>query len=93
MQNLNIAVNDRVWPDFDVGQMSNWGMGYRVLRDAESCIPPAGTHKSWSRLLKIPKAESAGRMFFSRGTTTYYDWIIWLKSEVRHVLFVPSVAS
>ena len=34
------------------------------------------THKSWSRLLKIPKAESAGRMFFSRGTTTNYDRII-----------------
>ena len=32
MQNLNIAVNDRVWPDFDVGRMSNWGMGYMPLK-------------------------------------------------------------
>ena len=30
--NLNIAVNDRVWPDFDVGRMSNWGMGYMRLK-------------------------------------------------------------
>ena len=30
--NLNIAVNDRVWPDFDVGRMSNWGMGYILLK-------------------------------------------------------------
>ena len=59
--------------------------GRRILRP--------GTHKSGSGLLKIPKAESAGPMFFSRGTTTYYDRIIWLKSKVRHVLFVPSVAS
>ena len=28
MQNLNIAVNDRVWPNFDVGRMSNRGTGY-----------------------------------------------------------------
>ena len=59
--------------------------GRRILRP--------GTHKSWSGLLKISKAESAGRMFFSRGTATNYDRIIWLKSKVRHVLFVPSVAS
>ena len=32
MQNLNIVVNDRVWPAFDVGQMSNWGMGYMPLK-------------------------------------------------------------
>ena len=32
MQNLNIAVNDRVWPDFDVGRMSNWGMGCMPLK-------------------------------------------------------------
>ena len=33
MQNLNlyIAVNERVWLDFDVGRMSNWGMGYMPL--------------------------------------------------------------
>ena len=30
--NLNIAVNDRVWPDFDVGRLSNWGMGYMPLK-------------------------------------------------------------
>ena len=30
MQNLNIAVNDRVWPDFHVGRMSNWGMVYAI---------------------------------------------------------------
>ena len=42
--------------------------GRRILRP--------GTHKSWSGLLKIPKAESTGRMFFSRGTTTNYDRII-----------------
>ena len=30
MQNLNIAVNDRVWLDFDVGRMSNWGMGNTI---------------------------------------------------------------
>ena len=39
--------------------------GRRILRPR--------THKSGSGLLKIPKAESAGRMFFSRGTTTNYD--------------------
>ena len=27
MQNLNIAVND-----FDVGRMSNWGIGYKALK-------------------------------------------------------------
>ena len=59
--------------------------GRRILRP--------GTHKSASGLLKIPKAESAGRMFFSCGTTTNYGRIIWLKSKVRHALFVPSVAS
>ena len=32
MQNSNIAVNDRVWPDFDVGRMSNWGLGYMPLK-------------------------------------------------------------
>ena len=34
MQNLNlkITVDDRVWPDFDVGSMSNWGMGYMPLK-------------------------------------------------------------
>ena len=34
MQNLdlNIAVNDQVWPDFDVGRMSNWGMEYMPLK-------------------------------------------------------------
>ena len=42
--------------------------GRRILRP--------GTHKSASGLLKIPKAESAGRMFFSRGTTTNYGRII-----------------
>ena len=36
--------------------------GCRILRP--------GTHKSGSGLLKNPKAESAGHMFFSRGTTT-----------------------
>ena len=30
--NLNIAVNDQVGPDFDVGRMSNWGMGYMPLK-------------------------------------------------------------
>ena len=30
--NLNIAVNDRLWPDFDVWRMSNWGMGYMPLK-------------------------------------------------------------
>ena len=29
--NLNIAVNDKVWPDFDVGRMSNWGIEYMPL--------------------------------------------------------------
>ena len=61
----------------------------RVLGDAESCVPGRINH---GPDLKIPKAESAGRMFFSRGTTTNYDRIIWLKSKVRNVLFVPSVA-
>ena len=42
--------------------------GRRILRP--------GTHKSGSGLLKIPKAESAGRMFFPRGTTTNYGRII-----------------
>ena len=32
MQNLNIALNDRVWPDFDVWRMSNWGMRYMPLK-------------------------------------------------------------
>ena len=32
MQNLNIAVNDRVWPDFDVRRMSNWGTVYITLK-------------------------------------------------------------
>ena len=50
-------------------------------------------HKSGSGLLKIPKAESAGHMFFSHGMTINYDRILWLKSEVRQVLFVPLVAS
>ena len=30
MQNLNIVVNDRVWSDFDIGRMSNWGIGYAI---------------------------------------------------------------
>ena len=59
--------------------------GRRILR--------TGTHKSGSGLLKIPEAESAGRMFFPRGTTTNYDRIIWLKTKVRHVLYIPLVAS
>ena len=29
--NLNIAINDRVWPDFDVGRISNWGMGVYAI--------------------------------------------------------------
>ena len=70
------------------GKLSKFKQGSRGRR-----ILRPGTHKSWTGLLKIPKAESAGRMFFSRGTTTSYDRIIWLKSKVRHVLFVPSVAS
>ena len=32
MQNLNIAVNDRVWPDFDVRRMSNSEMGNMPLK-------------------------------------------------------------
>ena len=32
MQNSNIAVNDRVWSDFDVGSMSNCWMGYMSLK-------------------------------------------------------------
>ena len=32
MQNLNIAVYNRVWPDFYVWRMSNWGMGYMPLK-------------------------------------------------------------
>ena len=32
MQNSNIAVNDRVWPDFDVRRMSSWGIGYMPLK-------------------------------------------------------------
>ena len=42
--------------------------GRRILRP--------GTHKSGSVLLKIPKAESAGRMFFSCGTPTNCGRII-----------------
>ena len=34
MQNKNIAVKDRVWPDFDVGRMSNWGMGSMLLKSS-----------------------------------------------------------
>ena len=30
--NLNIAVNDRVCPDFDVRRMLNWVMGYMPLK-------------------------------------------------------------
>ena len=26
-QNLNTAVNDKVWPDLDLGRRSNWGRG------------------------------------------------------------------
>ena len=33
----NIAVNDKVWPDFDVRRMSNWGMEYMPLKR-----PPLG---------------------------------------------------
>ena len=32
MQNLNIAVNDSVRPDFDVGRMSNCGLEYMGLK-------------------------------------------------------------
>ena len=32
MPNLNIAVNDRVWPDFDIWRMSNWWMVYMPLK-------------------------------------------------------------
>ena len=47
---------------------SQGSRGRRILRP--------GTHKSGSGLLKIPKAESAGRVFFPRGTTTNYGRII-----------------
>ena len=57
--------------------------GRRILRP--------GTHKSGSGLLKIPQAESAGRMFFSRGTATNYGRIILLKYKVCRVLFVSLV--
>ena len=36
MQNLNIAVNDRVWPDFDVGRKSNWGIVYNYATETSS---------------------------------------------------------
>ena len=26
-QNLNMAINDKVWPDLDLGRRSNWGRG------------------------------------------------------------------
>ena len=47
---------------------------YRGSRGRRILHP--GTHKSGYGLLKIPKAESAKCMFFSRGTTTNYDRII-----------------
>ena len=53
---------------FLFANLGQGSLGRRIL------LP--GTHKSWSGLLKIPKAESAGRMFFSPGTVTNYDWII-----------------
>ena len=47
-------------PDNDSNDIKNdinqGSRGRRILRP--------GTHISWSGLLKIPKAESAGRMFF-----------------------------
>ena len=51
-----------------------------VFEDAES-----GMHKSGSGFLKVPKAESARRMFFPVGL----DYLI----DVLNELFWPLVAS
>ena len=100
--------NDNIWISYEYGAECSQEGGrprghwllYKRGRDGPLIqgsrgrrILCPGTHKSWPGLLKIPKAESAGRMFFSRGTTTNCDRIIWLKSKVCLVLFVPSVAS
>ena len=56
MQNLNIAVNDRVWPDFDVGRMLNWGMGYNVY-----AIKTSSLRLAWIKYESyILHAESLG---------------------------------
>ena len=69
---------------FNNAELFQGSRGRRILHP--------GMHKSGSGLLKIPKA---GHMFFSDWMTTNYDQIklCRLKSKVRHVLFVPSVAS
>ena len=41
MQNSNIAVNDRVWPDFDVGRMS--------MRDEVYAIETSSFRLVWTK--------------------------------------------
>ena len=50
-------------------------------------------YKSGSRFLKIPKSRVSWTQVFPRGTTTNYDLITRYFTDVRNVLFLPSVAS
>ena len=69
---------------------ANWSQGSRGRR----MLRP-GKHKSGSGHLKIPKAESAGCLFFFFLRDDYLLWsdYIFDWSKARHVLFVSSVAS
>ena len=64
-------------PEHEVLMVSYCGQSLSVVRREASTVAlqgsrgrrilRPGTHKSWSGLLKISKAESAGRMFFPVG--------------------------
>ena len=66
-QNLNIAVNDKVWPDLDLGRRSNWEMGVRYW----TSYPKVGM----GQLLKWYLEIFSSYIYFSKLIRRTWTWV------------------